>query len=176
MSVSEVVSAVAAVFSAIGGTFAAVAAFRSAASARHAQASADEAERRSMLRQLVLTAKDVVLESGRCVTAAALAARSRKDLAIFTNNLGGPSHKLSRDEHEEKTKRAVAIQGEAKVFSDSPHTLRDSPPSELDRVLTKLLSLVSEARSLREDLERERDDLERQCEHFRRAAIEKGGA
>jgi len=172
MSTAEVVSAVASVVSAVGGAFAAVAAFRSAASAQKAQLSADEAERRVLLREVAVTAKEAELEARRCTNAAALAARARQDLAIFTNNLGGDRHRLSQQAFAEKSERADAIGREAKTFSDSAHVLRDSPPSELDRVLANMLKLLTEAKGLREDLERERDGLERECEPFRAAAIQ----
>jgi len=168
MTTPEVVSAVAAVVSAIGGGFAAFAAFRSAGSARKAQLSADKAERRSVLRQVVMTAKEVELDAKRCVESASLAERSYDDLAIFTGSLGGSRHRLMEDALSEKTRRAESIKNEARVFSAWPSTLELAPLDEVDRVLTKLLALSSEARAMREDLVRERADVERQCEALRK--------
>ncbi len=73
-----------------------VAAFRSADSARKAQLSVDEAERRSVLRQVILTAKDIGLEANRCVYVAELAGRSHRGLANFAGGLGGSRHPLRR--------------------------------------------------------------------------------
>jgi Flp pilus assembly protein CpaB len=174
MSATESVAAVAAVVSAVFGGLAVVAAFRSAASAQKAQASADDAERRAVLRQVVSTARDTELEAGRGIDAAALAARSRQDLAIFTGGLGGSRSRLSQETYAAKTKRAEEIASEAKLFSGEPIMLEKVPPSELDRVLTKLIALLSEARALREDLERERIDLEGQCATYRKAVLAKG--
>lgn len=176
MSTPELVSAVAAVVSAIGGAFAAVAAFRAADSARQSQSSADEAERRAVLRQVVLTGKDIELEAKRCVDAIALASRSHKDLAIFAGGLGGSRNQLVKDTLAEKTKRVEAIEGEGKLFSTWPSTLESAPLSEIDRVLTKLLALLSEAKGMRDDLERGRADVERQCDAYRNKVIGGGPA
>ena len=176
MSKPELVSAVAAVVSAIGGAFAAVAAFRADDSARKAQSSADETERRAVLRQVVLTGKDIELEANRCVDAAALAGRSHKVLAIFAGGLGGSRHQLVKDALAEKTKRAEAIEGEGKLFGTWPSTLESAPLGEIDRVLTKLLALLSEARGMRDDLERGRADVERQCDAYRNKVIGGGPA
>lgn len=167
MSTPEFVSAVAAVVSAVGGAFAAVAAFRAANSARQSQSSADETERRAVLRQVVLTGKDIELEAKRCVDAAALASRSHKDLAIFAGGLGGSPHQLATDALAEKTKRAQEIEGEGKLFSTWPSTLESAPLGEIDRVLTKLLALLSEAKGMRDDLERGRAEVDRQCDAYR---------
>jgi|SRR6478672_9266214 len=172
MSTQEIVSAVAAAVSAIGGAFAAVAAFRSADFARKAQLSADESERRSVLRQVILAAKEVQLDAKRCVDATSLLARSYKDLAIFTDNLGGSRYQLMKDAIEEKTKRAEYIENEGSLFSAWPSTLESAPLEEVDRVLTKVLSLSSEARAMYSDLVRERDDVERQCDAYRKSVIE----
>lgn len=171
---TESISAVAAVVSAIFGGLAVLAAFRSAAYAQKAHASAEEAEKRSALRQLISTALEAELEARRTTDAAALASRSRNDLAIFTGGLGGSRSKLSQEAYAAKASRAEEIAREARLFSAEPSTLAYAPGAELDRVLTKLLALLSEAKALREDLERERNELEAQCATFRQAALKQG--
>ena len=113
MSVTESISAVAAVASAIVGGVAAVAAFRSASHAQKAQKAAEDAERRGALRQLVSTAMEVELEAVRSIDAAALAGRSRSDLAIFAGGLGGSRNSLSQETYTAKSKRAEEIAKEA---------------------------------------------------------------
>lgn len=171
VSTAEIVSALAAVLSAIGGGFAAVAAFRSADSARKAQSSADETERRAVLRQVVLTGKDIELEAKRCIDAVTLTSRSYTDLASFTGTLGGSRYQLKKDALEEKGKRAEMIESEGKLFGTWPSNLERAPLGEIDRVLTKLLALLSEVKGMREDLERDRADVERQCDAYRNKAI-----
>ena len=171
MSTPELVSALAAVISAVFGGFAAVAAFRSADSARKAHLSADEAERRAVLRQLILTAKDIELEANRCVDVAELAGRSHRGLANFAGGLGGSRHPLAKDALTEKTKRAEVIGSEGKLFATWPSNLETAPLGEIDRVLTKLLALLSEAKAMRDDLERGRADVERQCDAYRNKVI-----
>jgi hypothetical protein len=171
MSAVELVSSLAAVVSAIGGAFAAIAAFRSADSASKAQFSADEAERRAVLRQVVLAGKDIELEAKRCADAAELAGRSHKNLAIFEGGLGGSRHGLVKNALAEKLKRAEAIEGEGRLFGTWPSTLESAPLSDIDRVLTKLLALLSEAKGMRDALERDRADAERQCDVYRTKAI-----
>ena len=171
MSTPELVSALAAVTSAVLGGFAAVAAFRSADSARKAHLAVDEAERRAVLRQLILTAKDIELEANRCVDVAELAGRSHRGLANFAGGLGGSRHQLAKDALTEKTKRAEVIGSEGKLFATWPSSLETAPLSEIDRVLTKLLGLLSEAKAMRDDLERGRTDVERQCDAYRNKVI-----
>ena len=65
MGISEIISSVAAVVSAVGGTFAAVAAFRSAESARVAQQAGTAAKHRAALRQVNITAAEVLIEAER---------------------------------------------------------------------------------------------------------------
>lgn len=173
MSTPEVVSAIAAVVSAIGGGFAAVAAFRSADSAREAQRAADETERRFLLRQVALTAKEVVLEADRTSSAAAITLRSYDDLSVFSGAVGGSRHQLVKDALAEKSQRAKAIGKEGEIFDVWPSSLENAPAAEIDRVLTKLLGLLLEAKGMREDLERERADVERQCDAYRKRVIER---
>lgn len=174
MSASESASAVAAVVSAVFGVLAVVAAFRSASYAQKAHDAAEDAERRGALRQVISTAKEVELEAKRGIDAAALAGRSRNDLAIFAGGLGGSRNRLSQDTYTAKSKRAEEIATEARLFSGMPSTIEKAPPTELDRVLIKLTALLSEAQALREDLERERTELEAQCTTFRQAALQRG--
>jgi len=169
---AEIVSAIAAVVSAIGGAFAAVAAFRSADSARNAEQAADEAERRSALRQLVLTAKEVEVEGARGAVAAAAAVRSRRDLATFSGGLGGSREKLDVSALSVKAERAKEIEAEGKLFAVWPSSLATSPLEEIDRVATKLLALRVEARAMRQDLESERADFERQNDTYRQKVVQ----
>lgn len=172
MSTPEILSLAAAFASATCGVFAAIAAFRSADSARSAQTSADASERRSALRQLVLTANEVGLEAQRCISYAALVARSHQGLAIFTGGPGGSRHQLVKDALAEKSRRAATIEGEGMIFGAWPSTLGDAPLNEIDRVITKLLVLRMDVSAMRSDLENERADVERQCDLFRSKAIE----
>lgn len=176
MSATDTASAIAAVVSAVFGVLAVVAAFRSASYAQKAHDAAEDAERRGALRQVISTAKEVELEARRGIDAAALAGRSRNDLAIFAGGLGGSRNRLSQEGYAAKSKRAEEIASEAKLFAAEPSTLEKAPPLELDRVLIKLTALLSEARALREDLERERTELEAQCATFRQAVLQKGPA
>lgn len=169
---AEIISAIAAVVSAVGGGFAAVAAFRSADSARKAEQAADEAERRSALRQLVLTAKEVEVEGARCAVVSSAAIRSRRDLAIFSGSLGGSCEKLDAEAFAQKGERAKAIEEEGKLFGAWPSSLAASPLEEIDRVATKLLALRVEAVAMRQDLENQRADLERQNDTYRQKVIQ----
>jgi hypothetical protein len=174
MSATESVSAVAAVVSAVFGILAVVAAFRSASYAQKAHDAAEDAERRNALRQVMSTAKEAELEARRGIDAAALAGRSRNDLAIFAGGLGGSRNRISQDAYAAKSKRAEEIASEARLFSGEPSTIDKAPPTELDRVLIKVTALLSEAHALRQDLERELTELESQCATFRQAALQKG--
>jgi hypothetical protein len=164
---AEIISAIAAVVSAVGGAFAAWAAMRSAKSAQDTKDAATDSERRALLRQVILTAKDVDLEAERALGVAISVGRSRDSLAIFSGALGGSRHKLDKGALEARVARVNEIQSEGKLFSAWPSTLEKAPLDEIDRVVTKLLSRRAEAVGAREDLQREHDSLERQCDTFR---------
>lgn len=169
---AEIISAIAAVVSAVGGAFAAVAAFRSADSARKTEQAAEEMERRSALRQLVVTAKEVEVEGARCAVVSAAAIRSRRDLAIFSGGPGGSREKVDVEALAGKAERANAIEAEGKLFGAWPSSLAASPLEEIDRVATKLLALRTEVIAMRQDLEGQRSDFERQNDTYRQKVIQ----
>ena len=169
---AEIISVIAAVFSAVGGAFAARAAYLSADSARKAQQAVDEAERRSALRQVVVTAKEVEVEGGRCTAVAAAAIRSCRDLATFSGGLGGSRQKVYVEALEAKAARAAEIEGEGKLFGAWPSSLAASPIGEIDRVAVKLLARRTEAIAMRQDLEGQRADFEGQNSVYRQKVIQ----
>jgi hypothetical protein len=173
MSASESVSTLVALVSAVFAGLAVLAAFRSSSSAERARQSAEDSERRAALRQAISTARELELEAKRITDAAGLAARSRRDLAVFTGNVGGSREGLSRERYAARVKRAEEMADESKPFSGHPNVLAAAPLTDVDRVLTKLIAVLSEATALRDDLEKERAELEAQCTTFREVALQK---
>ena len=170
---ANLVSLFAAVLSAVFGVVSGVAAYKSAIAAKRAQESSDEAERRGVLRNLVVTAREVEVESARSCEVAEKAGRSRNDLAVFTGNVGGPRSKSDQEGYSAKSTRASEIGREAKLFSTWPSVLEKAPLEEIDRVLAKLLALRSEVTAIRQSLESSHADLERQNDTFRNRGVAK---
>ncbi len=168
---AEVISAIAAVVSAVGGAFAAIAAFRSADSARKMEQAANETERRSALRQLVVTAKEVEVEGARVTAVATATVLSLRDLAIFSGSPGGSRENAAVAALNLLAVRANAIEAEGKLFGAWPSSLSSSPLEEIDRVATKLWALRIEAVAMRRDIESQRSEFERQNHTYRQKVI-----
>lgn len=159
---AEVTSAIAAVISAIGTVFATWAAFRSAGSAQLAQKAAAEAERRSDLRQLCITAGEVLVEFRRVESRAVDAKQAYTTLFTFSGNSSGSRRNIYISAIEEKSKTATQLQNHAQLFISPPKNLGTAPLDEIDRIQTKLSNSLTEMRALRQDLEREHASVESQ--------------
>lgn len=171
MNSPEIVSAAAAVVSAVGGAFAAFAASRSAKSAQIAQEAAAAAEHRAALRQIGVTATEILIETGR-ITARANALKSAyRSLAILAGQYGGSRQQLWESAIDEKLKHASELSKYAKSFASTSGKLDHAPPEETDRVQVRLTNTLSETRALREDLERELFGVEGQSAAYRDKAI-----
>jgi hypothetical protein len=133
----EIASAVAAVVSALGGTFAVVAAFRSASSANEAARSVEQAERRSLLRDVSNTASKVQL-----AIVAATSRASELQTEYQTAEAFSGSFENS------------AVAPDAALFSGGARSLEAAPLEEIDRVLIRLSESLLMVQTVREEFDR----------------------
>lgn len=160
-----------AVVSAIGVVLSAFAAFRSASSARQAQRTVAEAERRASLRQVALTATEVLVEFRRAQARGNEAKRAYGGLAAFSRNTGSDRQVMYVQAIEDKIQGLVPRADNAKLFAFQSEKLLLVPMADIERVQTDLSNSLTEIRALREDLEREHALVHAQCEVYRERAI-----
>lgn len=168
---SVVISAVAAVVSAIGGAFAAVAAFRSAASAREVREAAQTSEKRAALRQLTVTASEVLVEARRAESRAAELKLAYRTLFIFSGSSGSSRERVYLAEVDKKLAEVTKFSESAKPFASGQDSLMNGPVDEISSRETKVAELLTQVRAIREDLEREHASVEGQCAMYRETAI-----
>lgn len=168
----DTASSIAAVVSAIGGVFAAIAAFRSAASAREANACVARSEQRFAVRELVVTANEVMIELRRAESRASDLKREHRSLAMFCGQMGGPRYAMAEKAVDEKLARAVAAAVDAKEFTRDTTTLYEASIDDINKRLAKMQQSLFEVRSIREDLEREFAPVESQVAVYREKAIQ----
>lgn len=171
MVTPEVVSAVAAVVSAAGGAFAAFAAFRSADSAKVAQQAATAAEHRAALRQIGITATEILIEVERFASRGSDLKIAYRTLSTFAGQAGGSRQSIYDKAVDEKLKYVAELSEHAKLFANNAGKLDNAPPKETDRVQVRLSSALTEIRALREDIERELAGVEGQSATYRDKVI-----
>jgi hypothetical protein len=172
---AAVVSSVAAVVSAIGGAFAAIAAFRSAGSARDAREAAQISEKRAALRQLTVTANEVLVEVRRAESRAAVLKLSYRTLFVFGGSSGGSREGLYLGKVDKKLAEIVNVSEAAKPFAAGQDHLMNGPVEEICTREIRMAQLLTQARAIREDLEREHAAVEGQCATYRDMAIQRKG-
>lgn len=167
----SVISVVAAAVSAIASAFAAVAAFRSAASARAARDSADKSEKRTALRQLALTANEVLVEARRAELRAAELKSAYRTLFTFGGSSGGSREGLYLAKVDKELGEITKFSEIAKPFISGQEGLMNGPLEEISGRETKLAQTLTQVRAIREDLEREHASVEGQCATYREIAL-----
>lgn len=165
----DAISTIAAVVSAAGGAFAAIAAFRSASAAREAQVSVLSFSSRAALREIALTATEIVGEGSRLNDRARQLKVAYR--ALFTT--GGRSGRGDQFDAaiDGKIQRASELSAHAKLFIEPVNKLRCTPPEEHDRVIVLLTSAVAEIRALRADIEQSLTHVEEQIAPLRERAL-----
>jgi hypothetical protein len=168
---ADVISAIAAAVSAIGGAFAAVAAFRSAASAREAQEAAQASEKCAAVRQLTVTANEVLVEARRVESRGAELKLSYRTLSTFVGSSGGSRESLPLAEVEIKLAEVTTLSERAKAFTSDQEGLLNGPLEEISVREITMAQILTQVRAIREDLEREHGFVEGQCTAYREKAI-----
>lgn len=168
---SAVISAVAAVVSAVGGAFAAVAAFRSAASAREAREAAQTSEKRAALRQLTVTANEVLVEARRAESRGAELKLAYHTLFTFGGSSGGSQEGLCLAEVDKELREVTELSEYAKPFASVQDGLMNGPLDEISSREAKIAQVLTQVGAIREDLERKHASVEGQCTTYREKAI-----
>jgi hypothetical protein len=158
MGTPEVVSAVAAVVSAAGG-------------AKVTQQAATAAEHRAALRQIGITATEILIEVERFASRGSGLKIAYRTLSTYAGQAGGSRQSLYDKAVDEKLKYVAELSEHAKLFANNAGKLDNSPPEETDRVQVRLSSALTEIRALREDIERELAGVEGQSATYRDKVI-----
>lgn len=143
MGALEVISTSAAVISALGGAVAAFAAFRSAEAARVTQQAVASAEHRAALREIGITAKEVLIEAERISSRGNDLKLAYQSLFIFAGQPGSSRHNVYDKIVDERLKHASELSDYAKLFATSPEKLNGTPPEETDHVRARILNSPS---------------------------------
>lgn len=167
-----IISTIAAVVSAIGGAVAAVAAFRSAGSAQSAQDAAQTSEKRAALRQLSVTASEVLVEAGRASSRGAELKSAYQTLSTFANASGGSRLGMRLDEVDKKLIEVENMSQRAKPFASGQDSLMNGPVDEINSREITMSQVLTMVRARREDLEREHASVEAQNKIYREQAIQ----
>ena len=169
---ATVISAIAAAVSAVGGAFAAVAAFRSAGSARDAYEAAQVSEKRSALRQLTVTANEILVEGRRAKSRCADLKLAYRALSVFAGASGGSAERQCLAEVEKRIEEVTKLSEYAKPFASDQDSLMNGSLDEIISRETKMAQVLTQVRSIREDVEREHASVEGQCATYREKAIQ----
>ena len=168
------ISVTAAVVSAIATAFAALAAWRSAASARDAQLAAKRTEQRAALREFVVSAHEVHLESRRAESRGADLKQAYRTWAVFC----GASHNSGLDSSLRDIDRQLAeVQAaseETKKLSPSIETLYGAALDDITKSQAKADWALLQIRAIREDFESKLTSVEAECASHREAARRRG--
>lgn len=169
---ASLISVIASVVSAIGGATACVAAFRSAGHAKEAFEEAQKADKRYSLRQLSLTAHQVVVEVERIKWLAQGLKVAYKTLAVFCGATGGSRVTMFTKEIEEKIGVAETLENKASPFIELQVALLNGPLEEISGREVKMSQYLAEAVALKENIEIELADIQAQNATHQEIAIQ----
>lgn len=170
-----VISTIAAVVSALGGCFAAVAAFRSAGSARAANEAAQISEKRAALRQLSITAGEVLVEAERTNARGVDLKNAYQTLFTFAGQSGGSRLGMYMGEVDKKLKNVEDLSQKAQPFVSDLESLMNEPSQEINSREIVITQTLTKVRGIREDLEREYSSIEAQNKTYHDKVIEGSG-
>ena len=173
--ITTIISAGAAVVSAIGGTFACIAAFRSSGHAKEAFEESKKAEKRISLKQLSLTAHQVIVEAERVKWLSQKLKYAYRDLAAFSGNSGSSRLQLALQEVESKEKMAVAISEKAQPFVEINTTLLSGTLDEITGREVKISQCLVQLQAIREKLEIELSEIQAQNTTYREVTLSSKG-
>lgn len=168
---AAIISAIAALLSAVGGGVACIAAFRSAKHAKDTFDSAHLAEKRSVLRQLSVTAHEIGIEVDRIKWVAQGLKVSYQTLFTFSRQLGGSRQQLYQQEIEAKLQEAERLLKIASPFTTFQEKLLNGPLEEISSREISVSQAAMQARALREKLEEEHRAIETQNQTHRERTL-----
>jgi hypothetical protein len=157
---ASIISVIASVVSAIGGAVACIAAFRSAGHAKRAFDESQKADKRFALRQLSLTAHQIIVEVDRIKWLAQGLTTAYKTLAVFSNATGNSRVPMLTNEAAQKVKVAEALEEKAKPFIEVKTALLNGPLEEISDREIAMTQHLTEAIALRGKIEIELADIQ----------------
>ncbi|MDR7152013.1 putative coiled-coil protein SlyX [Hydrogenophaga palleronii] len=166
-----IISAIAALLSAIGGGVACIAAFRSATHAKATFDSAQLAEKRLVLRQLSVTAHEIVIEVDRIKWVALGLKVSYQTLFTFAGQLGSSRQQLYQQEIEVKLQEAERLLKIAAPFATFQDKLLNGPLEEITSREILVSQTAMQVRALLAKLEEEQRTIETQNQTHRERTL-----
>ncbi|WP_148861231.1 hypothetical protein [Marinobacter fonticola] len=157
---ASIISVIASVVSAAGGAIACIAAFKSAGHAKRAFEESQKADKRFALRQLSLTAHQIVVEVDRIKWLAQGLTAAYKALAVFNNATGNSRVPLMTNEVAKKVRVAEQLGEKAKPFVDVKTALLNGPLEEISDREIAMTQYLTEAIALRGKIEIELADIQ----------------
>ena len=167
----QIISAIGGMLGAIGGLFAAIAAFRSAGIAAKAANLAQNADRRSLVREVNTATRNTISECTRIEDLANRLNESYTSLAVFTGNVGGSRHKMLTEQVESNKKQAEELRRSVEAELSGTADLSKLAVSELESLFARHSGLLPTTKAIREKLETEFASVEKQLLIFQERAI-----
>ena len=161
----------AALVSAIGGLFSAVAAFKSANSASQSIKKIQDSERLKLLRNLSTVANAVEAESFVISSICERISKAYEDLGVLTGQPGGSRQQILANAVEEKNRRILLFQDEARNIIEQLDSYKDITEEELNSHVLDIEGKLVQIERLKEQLERELYSVEDKNRIFREKTI-----
>jgi hypothetical protein len=170
-SLAQVVTMLATVISAAGAAFAAVAAFKSAGFAQAAQEAAQTSEKQAAVRQLMLTANEVLVEARRVESRGGQLKLDYRTLFSFGGSGGSSREAMYLGEVDKKLHEVTQLADYAKPFVTNNPSLVNGPIEEISSREIRLAQTLNQVLAVREDLELEQASVDGQNTTYREIAI-----
>lgn len=167
-----IISAIAAVISAIGGAVACVAAFRSAKHAKDTFDAGQLSEKRLVLRQLSITAHQVVVEVERIKWTAQGLKVAYQTLLTFAGQFGSSKQNPYTQEVDTKIQEAESLLEKARPFTTFQETLINGPLEEISSREVTIAQSLARAKAIREKLDEELRSIEAQNQTHRERVLQ----
>jgi hypothetical protein len=146
------VSDISALISAIGGLLACAAAFKSADHAKNSLIANQLAEKRLVLRQLSITAHEVVVHVDRITWVAQGLKSAYSELAMHHGQLGSSIEKRCKSEVESKIEDTKPLLLRAKSFVEFQTHLLNGPLEEISKREVEITQCLNQAKAILEKL------------------------
>jgi len=170
-STFSVISAAGGILGAAGGLFAAIAAFRSAGTAKDAAKHAQQVEHRTLVRDVIAAAQNVIAEGMRVDDISNKLKRGYRDLFEFAGQSSSSRQIILTEGVEKKQHGVTPLQQESLKLVEGKKALLEKEEAELTDELVKYEGYVIQVRLVKEELEHDLATVERENQPHREKLI-----
>jgi hypothetical protein len=164
-------STIAAVISAAGGSVACFAAFKSAKHAKDTFDAAQLSEKRQSLRQLSITAHEVIIQIDRINLSAQSLKSAYSELARHSGQLCGSTEKKHITKIENEIEKAKSLTEKAKPFIEFQTHLLNGPIGEISSREVDMTQCLNQAKAILNELNIEFLNISTQNQTYRTSII-----